>query len=321
MNYGAFLHFLGVCLAGSISSLGVSIGQAIAVSGVLNSIARQPAATTKLNKILFYGLFLIESSFVLAFLISFLIFFKPLDQITLASGLVDFGAALGIALSAIFVGLAAGITIKTAAGLLAKQPNQESKITLFVIVLLTLIETPTFFMFVVALLSLNHSQNLESLSEGYKLLGATLAMGIGSVGPSIAQIIFAKKMCSAVMHKMINFNRMFSFGIITEALIESCALFPFMIAVLLIFKKVDPALDSPYIGVVFLAIALCVSIASSFSAVSIANVGKAALDQIVQRIDIYEKVFQNACFSQVLIESCGLFAFIISLILMMRITF
>lgn len=323
MLYGELLHFLAVGIAASVASLGVSMGQAMAASGILQNINRQPNAINKLNKLLFYGLFLVESSFILSFLIAFLILFKPdANTISFGSGLINLGAALGMACSAISVGLATGVTIKTAANVLAKQPNYESKLTLFIIVVLTLIETPVFFMFVIALLAINHgaSSNL-TLAESYKLFAATLAMGIGVVGPSIAQMFFAKQMCLAVMHKIDNFNKIFSFAIITEALVESCALFSFIVSIFLIFKKVDPAFDIPYIGLVFAAIALCVSLGSSASAIGIAMVGRSALLELRSNINLYGKFFQSACMSQALIETCGLFALIISLILMLKITF
>lgn len=318
---GSILHFLAIVVAGTFCSIGTSIGQAIAVSGFDEGVSRQPSASSKITKMLFYGMFLIEGSFILSFIFSFMIFFRPIDTVNFAVGLAELGAALAITISASFVGIAVGKVAQTACIMVSKIPDDENRIQFLLIILLTLIDTPVFFTFTIGLFVLNGLVADLPLNVGYKLFSAAIAVGLGSVGPSLAQMIFAPAALRAVFKDPSKAYELTNFVIITEALIETGALFSFMIAILLVFKKINPIMDVSMIGLVLIVAALVVSIGSISASMGIGRVGKKAVVAMADDFSMYGTLFKTSFLAQVFIETCGLFAFIVSLVLAGKILF
>ena len=57
--------------------------------------------------------------------------------------------------------------------------------------------------------------------EGIKLLCAGAVVGIGSIGPSIGQLFFARSACTSIgVHKKA-YNRIFAFSLLSQAIIEN----------------------------------------------------------------------------------------------------
>jgi F0F1-type ATP synthase membrane subunit c/vacuolar-type H+-ATPase subunit K len=190
----------------------------------------------------------------------------------------------------------------------------------FFVILLAAIETPSLFSFITAMLIFAQLNPNMSVNQSYKLFSAAITMGLGSVGPSLAQWLFAQKVWKAISYRFFNFPKISPSSLLTEALIESGALFSFMVSILLVMKRVNPAFDVIYVKYIFLAISLCISLGCFASAIGIGYVGSVAIKEMAIHHDSQELIFKNSAFAQVLIETCSLFAFLISLVLLSQVT-
>ncbi len=320
MEQTLFLHFLASTLAVGLSAVGIGIGQSIATNGFFEGISKQPSTFNKVSKTFLLGLFVIEGSFVLAFIIGFLILFNNnvVSEMNLAMAISELGIGLGLGITTTCIGIAAGNFVATCCKAVSRQPFYYSKMNIFMILILTLIETPLLLNFVIGLISINSMRADMSLNEGAKLFTASLTIGLGAVGPTIAQGVFAPKACKAISFDFDNYSKILGYTFITEALIETGALLSFMISVLLCLKHIDPAFDTWLTTPTLIVSGMTVAIGTIFSSTQIGKIGSIAVEGLSKNISIYNPIFRGAFFSQILIETCGLFAFIISLLILTK---
>jgi F0F1-type ATP synthase membrane subunit c/vacuolar-type H+-ATPase subunit K len=303
-------------ISSGLATIGIALGQFLAIKGFFAAVNRQPAARVFLTKLMFYGLFAIELSFVLSFVVSMMILFKPTANISYQVGLAELFISLSLLLTSLMISLAAGKTISFASLALARLPQHESKLTSTFFILLTFIETPMLLCFVTSLIILGKINPNISINEGYKLASAALTIGLGSIGPSLSQIIFTKEVCRGMIHRFINSSKIFSLSIFSEVLIETSFLFSFIISIFLAIMKVNPAFDTPYTGMIYFAIAGCISLGTFGTTVAISIVGSRSIKEIAEHMSHYNSLFKNAVLSQILIETYGIFTCIISLIML-----
>jgi F-type H+-transporting ATPase subunit c len=314
------LHFLASAVSVGIGAIGIGIGQGIAIGGMLEAYDRQSKAASEISKALFVGIFLMEGCFILAFIVSITILLTPFHQVTEMSGLVEFfvGLASGVATS--LVGVACGYAIKGACLAIARQPFYAQRVQMFLLIILAFIETPAIFCFILAMAIFGSFTPDMSFVEAIKYSSAAISVCLGSVGPSVAQALFAKAACEAVGLNHDAFTKIFSFTVITEALIETAALFCFIVGFTILGKKISPDLTESG-SISFMIIPFTVGIGTIGSAIGIGMVGMKAVKEIAIHPKEYGLFFGTTFFFQVLIEISGLFAFLISILLLFKMSF
>ena len=80
--------------------------------------------------------------------------------------------------------------------------------------------------------------NYSTYAQAAAFLGAAIAMGIGSMGPALGQGIIGKKACEGVGKYPESYTKIRMTMIIAMALVETAAIYCFIIAIMLIiFNK------------------------------------------------------------------------------------
>lgn len=313
------LHFVAVGLALVMGGFGVAMAIKNGNAGAFMGLVRQQWAAAQTYQTLLLGMLFVEGSFILAFLFSLFPLLFPPAEITWATAFAELGASLALGIACVSVSLAIGKMLREATQSVARQPLMARKIQMFMGVLISLAETPVFFSLIIWLFIKNHITPGLTTVEGIKLCAAGLTMGLGSIGPSIGQALFTSKACIAIGLGREAYNKMLSLSMLTVALIETSALFAFVVTMFMILRKASPLL-SVGMSAAFFASALAMGGGAFGASTSIGRVGGQAVVQTALRPDESGSLFSTALVSEVMIETHGLFAFVVALFILIKIS-
>lgn len=310
------LHSLSAALAILFPSLGVAFGLEIAASGMLEATLRQPSAVKQISKIFVLGAAMIEGTFIAAFIVTLAMVFPSYSHLTLEISIAELGMALAIGLCACFVALASGFTIRGTCKAVARQPFFVNKIQMLAMIILTLTETPVFFALIIALFMRNNLTALLTLPQSIKMLGVGFLMGLVAVGPCIGQILFAEQSCFAVGVNRKAYNKLFTFSVLTEALIETPILLAFVLAIFILIK--DFALSSLLSCAVFLSSSLVASIGALGAGFGLGYIGGHSAQKIASNPEQYPAILQTSILSSIFVETTNIFCFFVAVLILIN---
>lgn len=309
------LHFISLALAIGLSAIGNGIGQGIASAGALNAIDRQDITMNPISRAMTLGLALIETGSILALTITLFTLFSPVQVYTWPSSLAELGMGLAIGLSAAAVSIASSLTVRAACQSVARQPFFGQKILTLMLLAQSIIEAPVIFAFIVALLIKGHITPDLPIATGIKLLAAGLAIGIGSIGPSTGQAILASSTCAAAGLNTAAFNKIFTFSLLSQAVIETPVIFCLLIAMSLIYKAT--LVTSPLLASVnYITPALTVSIGSLGPAIANGFTASRMSQHVAMQPDHYPLFVRTSLLAQAVIESSAIYALLVALFLL-----
>ena len=312
------LHTLAVVIAIVLGGIGSGIGQGIAGLGALQAMARQSTGNDQILRTMILGLALIESGVILSLVITFMILFGGASVISVPAGLCELGMGLAIGISAAAVSIASSFAVKAACQSIARQPFFHQKIVTLMLLSQSITSAPGVFAFVIALLIKVKISDTTTIAEGIKLLAAGLAVGIGSIGPSIGQGIFSQSSCTAVGLKKESFSKLLTFSLLSQAVVQTPLIFCLIIAILLIFKPIAPS-TSPFIAAVLsFSPMFAISVGSMGSAIALGHAASKNCKYISMDEKNYPLFVRTSLLAQAIIESAAIYALIVALILVTK---
>ena len=78
--------------------------------------------------------------------------------------------------------------------------------------------------------------NMSAYAQAAVFVGAALAMGIGTIGPSLAQGMIGTKACENVGKYPESYTKIRMTMIISMGLVEACAIYVLLVAIMVINK-------------------------------------------------------------------------------------
>jgi len=233
------LHYAGIVLAMAFSACGVAYGQGYAGGWAIVATTRQDLAFIPVWRALLIGLAFIESGGIFALVLS-LLFVKGYSFTpTVASGLAVAGAGAGIGIASWIVGIASGRVVAAATGAIARQPFFAEKVLQLMMLAQILLEAPAVFALVIGITIYSKITAGMSLIFGWQLFAGGLLIALGSIGPAIGQAIFSSAACRASGVNIKMYPRIFSFALLTQAIIETPIIFCLLLAILLIIRTIS----------------------------------------------------------------------------------
>ena len=312
------LHTIAIGIPVILGGIGSGIGQGIAGYGALQAMYRQSKGIEQITRTMILGLALIETGVILSLVISLMILFGGTKNVTLGIGLSELGMSLAIGLSALIGSIASSFAVKEACKSIARQPFFSQKIMTLMLLAQSIIEAAVVFAFVVALLIKVSIKETTTVIEGIKFLGAGLAIGIGTIGPSIGQALFSHASCNAAGLNKKTFGKLLTFSLLSQAVIQTPIIFCLIISIIIIFKPVI-AITTPLIAFVsFIVPAFTISIGSMGTAISIGYSSAKNCRSIALKPEHYPLLLRTSLLAQAIIESSAIYALIVSLILMTK---
>ncbi|MBA3751384.1 hypothetical protein H0X06_01095 [Candidatus Dependentiae bacterium] len=306
----AFIHYITIGLTTAASSIGVSLGQAAATRAGLEAIDRQPAARTDIARTLIIALALIETGAMLGLLVPLILFFRP--PLTFNGALAEIGVGIAISLPALFTGYASSMPASEAFNAMSRQPFLAKKIRNILILSQSLIQTPLIFGFCIALLIASLIPSLTNSSQAMALIASGLSIGLGCVGPAVGSGYFTAHACKSTGFNKTVFQKIFTFTLISQAIIETPVIFASIISLLLL--SIAPTVpDYPVIGLAYLVFAFTMGIGTLGAGISSGRVAASAALQIGYNPSLYTFISRSSMLAQGLIDTIPIYAFIIAL--------
>ncbi len=308
------LHYGAIALAVMISAAGTGIGQGIAGGNALIAMARQPLGSDQSFRAMMIGLALIESGGIFALVISLMLLTGTMQTVTLGAGLAEVGLAIAIGLSAAVVGVASAFAVSASCEAISREPLFSQKIMTLMLLSQSIIEAPVIFAFIISLIIKTTVSETTTLIEGIKLLSAGLVIAVGSVGPAAGQAIFAKSAIAAVGRNKDAYRSIFSYSLLSEAVIETPVIFSMLVAFLIIYLPVAPSLG----GYTTLAGAIAMGLGATGTGIATGYVAAKGATEIALEPKLYPTILRTTLLSQAIIEASVIYAFIIALSLITR---
>lgn len=306
----AIIHVLSVVLSTVCAALGVSIGQGLTSKAAFLAINRQPAAQPDISRGALLAFALVETSAILGFLISFLLFFRtPTNEY---SAIAELGMALAVAIPGLIIGLASAMPASEALGAIARQPFLAKKIGNFMLLNLSLSQTPLIFGFIMALIIRTKLPDVTTLGQALTLIGAGVAIGIGCIGPAFGGGFLSRSACKGIGLNKLAYSKLFTFSFISQAIVETPVIFASIISFLLLTKSLSVN-EHWIIGLAYLSFGLCIGLGTLGPGFSSGRSAAAAAIQIAHNPQAYNLLARSSMIAQGLIDTCAIYAFIISL--------
>ena len=308
INSVAIVHYLAAVVTITFPIAGTAIGQAISSRAALDALDLQPSARDSLGKILMVALALTETAALFSTLMCFMIL--SAGSFSMPQSLGQLGAALAIALPACVVGLASSYVIRKAFEASSRQPLFTQGTTYLLFLSLSIAQTPTIFGLMIGLFLLKNAAAALFVVEGVKLLASGVALGVGAVGPALGVALFGGSACESIGINRNAYGRIFSFALMSLAIIETPVLFALVISMMLLFRA---PVDLPINGVLYLASALSIGLCTFGLGVSSGRTASAACVQIARcSEEQYSMISKTSITAQTLSDTNVIYGFLVS---------
>jgi F-type H+-transporting ATPase subunit c len=297
------------------TAIGAGIGQGLIGVKALQAINIQPQASAEINKMSLIGMSITETSGILGLVISILLILNtsiPLNYEFASLGRIGIGLAIG--LTGLVAGIASSLPAQAACLSVARQPFFSNKILQLMLITQTVIMTPNIFGFIIALLINLKTPTVNDLNNGLQLLAAGLAIGLGSIGPSIGLSFFAQSACTAIGVNRKSYNKIMTFTFICEGMIETPVIFSFLISLLILSINTASG-HSELQGIAFIASALCIGLSTFGTGISTGKVGATACKYIGKTPENYSTISKIGFLALPMIDTFVIYGFIIAIIL------
>lgn len=305
-----FIHYTTIALCTVFTALGVCFGQGATAAAAFRAMTRQPGVQSDIRRTTVLALALIETAAILGLLVSLLLLYRTPP--TLAQAIGEIGIGLAIGLPGLAIGLAASMPAHAALGSIARQPFLAKQMGNFMLLTQSLLQTPLIFGFIIALFIRGQLNSITTVSQGLTLVGSGIAIGIGSIGPSIGGGLFTRSACSSVGLNRLAYNRLFTFTFISQAIIETPVIFASVISLYL--SSITPTVAAPsIIGLAYMAFGAIIGFGTFGAGISSGRCAAAAALQIAYKPQMYSSISRASLMAQGLIDTCAVYAFIISL--------
>lgn len=230
----SFFADLGIIAALAIPGFAVGIVSAYPVQEGLLSIARQPFLGKKILNTLLLTLSLLQTPLVLGFVIAWLIQAQASTVTTLGQGLTLLSSGLCIGLGSIGPLIGGGLFTSSACAALGTNKTIYGKILPFTIISQAIIETPIIFAAVIAFWLISLATGPITLGFGIKYLSAGLTMAVGTFAPGLSSGRTAQTACRSIAANPGLYSTISRTSIFAQALIDTCVIYAFIIAIILI---------------------------------------------------------------------------------------
>ncbi len=308
-------HYGTVVFTVVLNGLGVALGQGRIGSASLRAGSIQPAALPDISRNTFIAFAFIETSGLLALTISIILMAKT--DLMAANALYVCISQLGILVCVGVVGLvvslASSIPASNALFAYARQPFFTNKIFLIMIITMSFLQTPIVFGVIIAFMVHGQAGLCSSVADGIRLAAAAACVGIGALGPTIGQGLFAGSACRAVGVNRTAYKQIFNFCVLGLPIIET----PLLLALLVSFLILGAEHDPIFLRIVALACAAGVTaVGTLMPGISSGLISSAACTQIGLHPDRATSIMQTSLLAQIMLDTSAILAFVVGIILM-----
>ena len=314
-EFAQFIHYSTIGLIIGINSISVGVGQGLITAAALKAINIQPGAKSDIANTSILGMAITDTTAILSFIMSIIMILDTrVPTNSLYTHLATIGIALALCLPGLAVGLSSALPARSACLAVARQPLFAPKILRFMLLTLSILQTPIIFGFIVAFLINYLSFEIDTMSDAIRLISSGLCIGLGSIGVTIGLALFTREANKGLGVNPKSYQKILPFSIISQAIIEAPLAFSLIISMLLLTIK-STAIN-PVAAVAYFACALCMGLGAIAPGISSGNTSSKACEQISLHPEQAATISKVSMFSQGLIDACAIYALLIALIML-----
>lgn len=311
----ALFHYGTVALTVAITAIGVGLGEGLASIAIFRAINIQPQAQADIMRTAVLGMALIETAAIMGITMALVVLLgSPEGAISLNTSVAELGIVFAICLSGFVLGVVSALPVQQACLSIARQPFFGQKITRFMLIAQSMIQTPIIFGFIVAMYIKDNALGVTSMYESIRLLACGLSVGLGSIGPAIGLAHFAKTACRSVGINRDAYNKLLTFTLVSEAIIETPIIFSMVIALLLMSME-SPSL---VVSISMLSAALSIGLGTLGAGISSGRTAAQAAYQIALNPAQSGLLSRVSMFAQGLMDTIAIYALLVSITLLFR---
>jgi F0F1-type ATP synthase membrane subunit c/vacuolar-type H+-ATPase subunit K len=315
LTYGAAcLHYGLVALLLLISIIVVSMSLGLVGKKAIAESNAQPIVLSDIRTALFLGAAMIETTAIIGVLTAFFMIMstqRMLHGPTIYFGLAEIGIVFAICCATLAFGFSCTLPINAACTAIARQPLFAGKINRYMFFSLCLLATPLILAFCVALFICNQAPTITHYSEAIRLISAGVCIGLGSIGPTIGLALLGQAGCNALGINRNSYAPILTYTFISQAFAETPVILALVVAVFILFTATSTLVDS----YALLAASICIGFGTLGTAINAGNIAAKVCQSIATNPTETNKVPRFGILSQILVEACAIYAFIIALIL------
>jgi F-type H+-transporting ATPase subunit c len=315
IDTSALIHFGTIVFTTAASAIGVGIGQGLTSATAIEAMDEQPAARGDIAKTAILGMALIETAALLGVIVSIIVLLGTSAEHTIYTSLSEFGIAFSVGLSALVLGIISARPAQAACMSVARQPFLAQKIMRFMLVTLSLVQTPLIFGLIIAIFIKNQAAVAFSIGDGLRLIASGLTMGVGSIGPIVGLALLSQAACKSIGTNRNAYNTLLTFTLVGQAIIETPIIFALILSLMMLFM-VSPLAEHQHLeGFAFFAASICFGLGTLGTGLSSGKVAATACEQIAEHPEQSGVISRLSMFAQGLIETSAIYAFIVALFL------
>ena len=308
------IHYLTIAIVAGAPSIAVGIGEGIVGLTAIDAINIQPQAKDDIQKVTVLGMALVETAAILGVSIAFILLIgtQQADK-NIYTAISELGIAAAVGISGFAIGFVSAMPAKAACLALARQPFFGNKLLRFMLISQSMIQTPVIFSFIIAMFIKNLGVGTTPLAESLKLMASGIAIGLGSIGPAMGLGEFGKTACESIGINRNAYGKIFTFTLISAAIIETPILFAFLVSMLIIAATTTTVLKS----IALLSAAFCIGIGTFGPGISAGKTASSACKQIAHNPDQYSSMSKTSIFAQSITSTAAIYALLVSILLIL----
>jgi F0F1-type ATP synthase membrane subunit c/vacuolar-type H+-ATPase subunit K len=310
------IHFGTIAGIVGLSSFSAGIGQGLTGRSAIKAMDIQPQARCEIGRAATMGMALIDTASILCLTVSFMMIFGTHSVAeALYTNIADLGILLALSLPAFAIGIISSLPSSASCMSIARQPFFAEKISRFMLISQSVIQTPIIFGFIVALLIKTGAYACNDIVDSIRLVATGAAVGASSLGPIIGLGTFAKSACYGIGVNREAYPSLLTLTFISNAIIETPIVLSLVIAFVIFGTTIIPgnALD----GIRLVSAATCIGIGTFGPGISSGRTSARACTYIAQSPSNYGTLSKVSLFAQGLIDTCAIYAFLISLMMVL----
>ncbi len=232
-SHAANIAEVGIALSICLSGFVIGLASSFPAREACLAIARQPFFADKILRFMLITQSIIQTPIIFGFIIALFIRSQAPGVETIPQSLMLIAAGLCIGLGSIGPAIGLAIFAKNACRGLGMNRKAYNTLMSFTFISQAIIETPIIFALTIALMFVFYATT-PTLLTSIAWIAAAFCMGIGTLGPGIA----SGKTAASAVHQIAlhpeQYSSISKVSMFAQGLIDTCAIYTFLIAILLI---------------------------------------------------------------------------------------
>ena len=236
------------------------------------------------------------------------------------------GAGLAVGLSAVGSAAGEGFAAGRAVQIASRQPAMSGTILRTMLIGQAIAETSGILGLVVAIIMVTRStESLVNVAAAGSLLGAALSMGLAAISPGLGSGLVAGRALEAMGHTPAAAGKVTMTMLMAQALTESGAIFGFVVAMLLLFGRIETTApqEAGYWPVMvaalgkYLGAGLSMGLATMGAGLGIGYAGSRAVQAIGRNIEQAGPIQRTMFVGAAVTESVAVYGLVVALLMIL----